>query len=355
MWEPACALRLSDHHQAALTDLVRGRNTPQQMALRARIILHCAEGLANHAIAKKLNVNRKTVILWRTRFAAEGMAGLHDQSRPGRKPAISTELVERIVNTTLHEKPPAATHWSTRTLAAKFGVSKMATQRIWKAHGLQPHRVETFQLSRDRRFVEKLRDVVGLYLNPPEHALVLSVDEKSQIQALDRSQPGLPMKKGRAGTMTHDYKRHGTTTLFAALDVLEGKVIGRCMQRHRHQEFIRFLNAVERTVPPKKALHVILDNYAAHKHPKAIAWLDRHPRVTFPFTPTSASLLNAGEGFFAALTKRRLKRGVFTGIVELQTAINRYVEDHNAHPKPFVWNADPDKIIAAAPPGHQTF
>ena len=225
-------------------------------------------------------------------------------------------------------------------------------QRVWRAHGLAPHRIRTFKLSNDPAFAAKIRDIVGLYVHPPAHVVVLSFDEKSQIQALDRTQPGLPMKKGRAGTMTHDYKSHGTTTLFAALDVLEGRVIGRCMQRHRHQEFIRFLNAIERDVPKKKSVHVILDNYAAHKHPKVIAWLDRHPRVTLHFTPTSASWLNAVEGFFATLTKRRLKRG-FTGIVDLQAAINRYVNHHNSDPRPFVWKADPDKIIAAAARGHQ--
>ena len=226
-------------------------------------------------------------------------------------------------------------------------------QRIWKAHGLQPHRWRQFKLSNDPQFVDKLRDVVGLYVDPPAHAIVLSVDEKSQIQALDRTQPGLPMKKGRLGTMTHDYKRHGTTTLFAALNVLDGTVIGRNMQRHRHQEFIRFLNAIDAEVPAGKAVHVILDNYAAHKHPKVRAWLDRHPRFTFHFTPTSSSWLNAVEGFFAKLSKRRLKRGVFHSLVDLQAAINRFLAEHNQQPKPFVWTADPDKIIAAVKRGHQ--
>ena len=222
-----------------------------------------------------------------------------------------------------------------------------------KAHGLAPHRIRAFKLSNDPKFAAKVRDIVGLYVDPPAHSVVLSVDEKSQIQALDRTQPGLPMKKGRAGTMTHDYKRHGTTTLFPAFDILEGNVIGRCMQRHRHQEFIRFLNAVEREVPAGKTVHAILDNYATHKHPKVIEWLGRHPRWTFHFTPTSASWLNAVEGFFAILTRRRLKRGVFKSVVDLQAAINRFVVDHNLQAKPFVWTADPDKIIAAAARGHQ--
>jgi transposase len=238
-------------------------------------------------------------------------------------------------------------------MAKASGISVSAVQRIWRAHGLRQHKVEQFKLSTDPRFIDKLRDVVGLYVNPPAHAIVLSVDEKSQIQSLDRTQPGLPMKKGRAGTMTHDYKRNGTTTLFAALDVLEGKVIGRCMQRHRHQEFIRFLNAIEAEVPAGKLVHVILDNYAAHKHPKVRAWLDRHERFSFHFTPTSCSWLNAVEGFFAKLSKRRLKRGVFRSVVDLQAAINRFVAETNTQPKPFVWTADPDKIIAAVKRGHQ--
>jgi len=239
-------------------------------------------------------------------------------------------------------------------MAKACGVSVSSVQRIWKAHGLRPHRVRAFKLTNDPRFAEKLKDIVGLYIDPPAHAVVLSVDEKSQIQALDRTQPGLPMKKGRAGTMTHDYKRHGTTTLFAALDVLEGKVIGRCMQRHRHQEFIRFLNAIERDVPPGKLVHAIVDNYGTHKHPKVRAWLDRHPRFVFHYTPTSCSWLNAVEGFFAKLTRRRLKRGVFRSIVDLQAAINRFIAEANDDPKPFVWTARPNAILAAVKRGRQT-
>jgi transposase len=245
------------------------------------------------------------------------------------------------------------THWTAGLAAQQLGISVSSVQRIWRAHGLQPPRLRQFKLSRDRQFVEKLRDVVGLYVDPPAHAVVLSVDEKSQIQALDRTQPGLPMKKGRCGTMTHDYKRHGTTTLFAALNVLEGKIIGRCMQPHRHQEFIRFLNTIEADIPAGKMIHVVLDNYATHKHPKVRAWLARHPRFVFHFTPTSASWLNAVEGFFAKLTRRRLKRGVFRSIVDLQAAINRFLKETNDHPKPFVWTADPDKIIAAVRRGYQ--
>ncbi len=256
---------------------------------------------------------------------------------------------------TLKPPPHEATHWTATAMAKAAGISESAVRRIWKAHGLAPHRWRQFKLSNDPDFVAKLRDVVGLYVDPPAHAIVLSVDEKSQIQALDRSQPGLPMKKGRAGTMTHDYKRHGTTTLFAALNVLDGSVIGRNMARHRHQEFIRFLNAIEREVPAGKTIHAILDNYAVHKHPKVRAWLARHTRWTFHFVPTSCSWLNAVEGFFAELTKRRLKRGVFTSIVDLQAAINRFLEEHNqTDAKPFNWTANPDEIIAAVKRRHQT-
>ena len=258
-----------------------------------------------------------------------------------------------MVALTLSEPPGETTHWTGRAMAAVSGVSLRSVQRIWAAHGLQPHRVRRFKLSTDPAFAAKLRDVVGLYLDPPAHSLVLSVDEKSQIQALDRTQPGLPIKKGRAGTMTHDYLRHGTTTLFAALNVLDGSVIGQCMARHRHQEFIRFLNRVEAAVPAGKLIHAILDNYAAHKHPKVRAWLTRHPRWTFHFTPTSCSWLNAVETFFATLTRRRLQRGAFHSLVDLQAAINRYLTEHNQRPKPFVWTADPNRIIEKVNRGHQ--
>jgi transposase len=291
---------------------------------------------------------------WQERFIEEGFDGLlRDKTRPSRIKPLGAETAERVVAMTLGEPPGETTHWTGVLMAKAAGLSVSSVQRIWRAHGLQPHRMRQFKLSNDPRFVDKLRDVVGLYVDPPAHAIVLSVDEKSQIQALDRTQPGLPLKKGRAGTMTHDYERHGTTTLFAAMNVLDGTVIGRNMQRHRHQEFIRFLNAVERKVPVGKVVHVILDNYAAHKHPAVRAWLARHPRWVFHFTPTSASWLNAVEGFFAILTKRRLKRGVFRSLVDLQAAINRFLEDHNAQAKPFHWIADPDEIIAAVRRGHQ--
>src|SRR5215204_5361220 len=290
----------------------------------------------------------------RARLEAVVAGLLRDKTRPPRIPPLPQETIDRVVELTAAEPPHEATHWTASAMAEATGTSPSSVLRVWRAHKLRPHRVRTFKLSRDPAFAAKLRDIVGLYLDPPAHAVVLSVDEKPQIQALDRTQPGLPVKKGRCATMTHDYKRNGTTTLFAALNVLDGTVLGRCMQRHRHQEFIRFLNALEAAVPAGKLVHVILDNYAAHKHPKVIAWLGRHPRFTFHFTPTSCSWLNAVETFFATLTKRRLKRGVFRSVVDLQAAINRYLEEANHDPKPFIWTANPDKIIAAVGRGHQT-
>src|SRR5208337_2309152 len=303
---------LSPEERATLQSWAKARSQPQRLVQRAQVVLMAAEGIENQEIAARLRISRPTVQLWRQRFLALRGAGLEkDAPRPGRIPRISSSQVAAIVEATLHRKPPNATHWSTRTMAKAQGVSEASVRRIWQRHNLKPHRLDTFKLSRDPKFIDKLVDIVGLYLNPPGKALVLCVDEKSQIQALDRTQPGLPMKPGRCGTMTHDYKRHGTTTLFAALNVLDGKVIGRCMQQHRHQEFIRFLNAVEAVVPAGKLIHAIVDNYATHKHPKVREWLARHPRWTFHFTPTSASWLNAVEGFFAKLTTQRLKRGVF--------------------------------------------
>jgi transposase len=278
---------------------------------------------------------------------------LRDKTRPPRIPPLGAAIIEQVVGLTLSDPPGETTHWTAPAMAKATGISVSSVQRIWRSHGLQPHRMRQFKLSNDPRFADKVRDIVGLYVDPPAHAVVLSIDEKSQIQALDRTQPGLPLKRGRCGTMTHDYKRNGTTTLFAALNVLDGHVIGRCMQRHRHQEFIRFLNAVEARVPAGKLVHAIVDNYAAHKHPKVIQWLGRHPRWTFHFTPTSASWINAVEGFFARLTKRRLKRGVFHSLVSLQEAINRFVAEANTEPKPFRWAKDPDTIIAAVRRGHQ--
>jgi transposase len=340
--------------RARLEAVVADRNSRQKHVERARIVLLTGEGLGTLSIMRQVGCAKATVWRWQERFASEGVDGLlRDKSRPPGRAPLPKMVVERVVELTLGEPPGDATHWTGRAMAKAAGISLRSVQRIWRAHGLQPHRIKTFKLSKDPEFAAKLRDIVGLYVDPPAHAVVLSVDEKAQIQALDRTQPGLPMKKGKAGTMTFDYKRNGTTTLFAAVDVLEGTVIGHCMQRHRHQEFIRFLNAIERAVPAGKLVHVILDNYATHKHPKVLRWLGRHPRFVFHFTPTSCSWLNAVETFFSRLTRRRLKRGVFRSIVDLQTAINRFIEDHNAEPKPFIWTADPDTILGKVARGIQ--
>jgi transposase len=348
-------VKASPADQIRLEGVVTDRNSPQKHVWRARIILLTAEGHGTAEIMRRTGKAKTAVWRWQERFMQEGVDGLlRDKTRPSRVPALGLDVADRVVALTLTPPPGEVTHWTGRAMARAAKISLSATQRIWRAHGLQPHRIRQFKLSNDPEFATKLRDIVGLYVDPPAHAVVLSVDEKSQIQALDRTQPGLPMKKGRCGTMTHDYVRNGTTTLFAALNVLEGRVIGRCMQHHRHQEFIRFLNTVEAEVPAAKQVHAIMDNYATHKHPKVIAWLERHPRWVFHFTPTSASWLNAVEGFFAKLAKRRLKRGVFHSLVSLQAVINRFVADTNADPRPFQWTKDPEKIIAAVRRGHQT-
>ena len=345
---------VSTTDRARLEAIAADRNSPQKHVWRARIVLLTAAGFGTVEIMRRTGKSKTCVWRWQERFMLEGTEGLlRDKTRPSRIPPLGPQVAERVIALTQEDPPGETTHWTAGMMAKAAAISVSSVQRIWRAHGLQPHRVRQFKLSTDPQFAAKLRDIVGLYVDPPAHAIVLSVDEKSQIQALDRTQPGLPIKKGRAGTMTHDYKRNGTTTLFAALDVLEGKVIGRCMQRHRHQEFIRFLNAIEAEVPAGRIVHVILDNYGPHKHPKTRAWLDRHPRFVFHFTPTSGSWLNAVEGFFAKLSKRRLKRGVFRSIVELQAAINRFLRETNDQPKPFTWTADPDKIIAAVRRGHQ--
>jgi len=320
------------------------------------VVLLTGDRVGTAEIMRRTGLGKVSVWRWQERYLEAGVDGLlRDKTRPSRIPKLADVKVAEVIRRTQEEAPPdGGTHWTVRAMAAATGVSRAKVHVIWREAGLVPHRWRQFKLSNDPAFAEKVEDVVGLYVDPPEHAVVLSIDEKSQIQALDRTQPGLPMKPGRLGTMTHDYKRNGTTTLFAALNVLDGSVIGRNMQRHRHQEFIRFLNAIEREVPKGKAIHVILDNYAAHKHPKVRAWLARHPRWTFHFTPTSASWLNAVEGFFAKLSRRKLQRGVFHSVVALQTAINEFVEQHNQSPTPFVWRADPKDIIAAVKRGHQT-
>ena len=341
----AQALAITAREEAELEKLVRAHSTPRQWALRARILLLAAAGISNSEIARRLETTRPTVLDWRKRFEAERFDGL-TWVRPGRgrKPSISAEKVRSIVDATLHTKPLHATPWSCRTMARAQGVSAATVQRIWNAHGLQPQRVKTFKVSRDPEFVDKLTDVVGLYLNPPDKALLLCVDEKSQIQALQRTQPGLPLKKGRCGTLTHDDKRHGTTTLFAALNVLDGTVVGPCQARHRHQEFLKFLRRLDKEFP-RRELHLILDNYGTHKHPKVRDWLAKRPRFVLHFTPTSASWLNLVERWFRELTDKRIRRGVFHSVAELTAAIEAYIENHNQDPKPFVWSATADQII----------
>jgi transposase len=329
-----------------LRRLARDRNTPQKVVWRARIVLLAGEGKGARAVAAEAGVSVLTVRRWRGRYRDKGVEGLlRDATRPSRKKPLSAETIANVAELTLHTKPLAATHWSLRSMAKAAGVSPSSVQRIWKAHGLKPHLTRTFKLSRDPDFSDKVADVVGLYLNPPDKALVLSVDEKSQIQALDRTQPGLPMKKGRAGTMTHDYKRHGVTTLFAALDVASGKVIGECMSRHRHQEFLRFLRTIDTNTPKAFDLHLTVDNYATHKHPKVKAWLKRHKRFHLHFTPTSASWLNQVERFFGLIIDEAIRRGAFQSVADLEAAIERYLEQHNADPKPFIWTAQTDTIL----------
>ena len=330
-----------------MTAWARAKSLPLRVVQRAQIITLAAEGVLNQDIAQQLGISRPTVQLWRERFLGLRMAGLtHDAPRPGRLPHIPARKVRAIVEATLHTTPLAATHWSTRTMADAQGVSEATVRRIWKQHGLKPHLSKTFKLSRDPQFVEKLYDVVGLYLNPPDKSLVLSVDEKSQIQALDRTQPGLPMKKGRAGTMTHDYRRNGTTTLFAALNLLDGNVIGDCLPRHRHQEFIRFLKKIDAETPSHLDLHLIVDNYGTHKHPRVKNWVDRHPRFQLHFIPTASSWLNMVERWFRDLTDKRIRRGSFCNVRELRAAIEDYVHHHNLKPRVFTWTASAERILA---------
>lgn len=337
---------LTEAEQTQLAQWARGRRTPARVVLRAKIVLLAAGREENRHIATVLGTSRQTVGLWRQRFATHRLAGIvQDAPRGGRPPHKRKALVARIVKTTMQATPRSATHWSLRTLAQHLDTNPTLVQRVWKAHGLKPHLIRTFKLSNDPHFLEKLDDVVGLYLNPPEHALVLSVDEKSQIQALDRTQPGLPLKKGRCGTMTHDYKRHGTTTLFAALNVAEGTVISTCLPRHRHTEWLKFLRLIDAQTPSDKALHLIVDNYATHKHPTVQQWLLRHPRFHMHFTPTSSSWLNLVERFFGELTTQRLRRGVFRSVPELIQAIDEYITLRNVAPKPFAWTAAVDTII----------
>lgn len=324
----------------------RGKGFPVRLVQRAQIILMATAGMLNQDIAGKLGTTRPTIQLWRDRFLALRLNGLEkDAPRPGRLPKITAEKIAAVVEATLHRKPVNATHWSTRTMAAAQGISEKTVRRIWKLHNLKPHRRKSFKLSRDTQFVEKLHDIVALYMNPPDKALVLCVEEKSQIQALDRTQPGLPMEKGRCGTQTHDYKRNGTTTLFAALSILDGKVIGDCMPRHRHQEFIRFLKKIDNETPEGLDLHLIVDNYGTHKHPRVKSWLSRHPRLYLHFIPTSSSWLNMVERWFREITDNRIRRGTFKSVPDLIAAIKNYLENHNQNPQVFSWSAPAEQIL----------
>ena len=346
MWKSAEALAVSVADREWLMGLVRGGNTPQKVALRARVVLGAAAGQSNNSLAQELGISRPTVLLWRARYAARGVVGLlKDAPRPGRRKRIGAPQVEAIVQSTLHRAPPDATHWSVRTMARMQRVSPATIHRIWQAHGLQPHRTETFKLSRDPDFVRKLRDVVGLYLNPPDKALVLCVDEKGQIQALDRTQPVLPLRPGIPARQTHDYVRHGTTTLFAALNVLQGTVIGACLPRQRHVEFLAFLEKIERSTPRRRQIHMILDNYGTHTHPKVQAWFAAHSRYHLHFTPTGASWLNLVERWFAEITRKRIRRGTFRSVAALTQAIREYLREHNKHPRPFIWTATASNIM----------
>ena len=337
---------INESDRQELERWVSAHRTPQQVAQRCRIILAAAKGQQDKHIAKSMEINFKTVALWRQRFCHEGPDCLWEVAAGrGRKPQFTAGKIEEIINATLQTRPPGATHWSCRTMAKAHGVSKATVNRIWQSHGLQPHRIEPFKLSRDPKFLEKLTDVVGLYLNPPEKALVLCVDEKSQIQALDRTQPGLPLKKGRCGTMTHDYKRNGTTTLFAALELAQGKVIGQCFARHRHQEFLKFLKRLDAEFPVEMKLHLVMDNYGTHKHPRVQSWLQRHPRFVPHFIPTSSSWLNLVERWFGELTGKRIRRGAFVSVADLVAAIEEYLVAWNTNPKPFIWTATVESIM----------
>ena len=343
----ATPISISPEVRRQLVDYSRGRRLPQRLVQRAKIVLMAADGEQNRMIAAALGLSRPTVQLWRDRFAMQGIAGIEkDATRPGRKPKLSAAKVRRVIKATLETTPPEATHWSVRSMAKAQGISRMAVQRIWAAHGLKPHLVRTFKLSNDPQFVEKLVDVVGLYMDPPDRALVLCVDEKSQIQALDRTQPSLPMFPGRAGTLTHDYKRNGTTTLFGALNMLDGRIIAQCLPRHRHQEFLKFLNKIDCDTDPELDLHLIVDNYCTHKHERVARWLRGHKRFHLHFIPTSSSWLNLIERWFREITDKRIRRGAFKSVPELIEAIMDLIEVHNADPKPFVWSAPVERILS---------
>ena len=342
----AVQVKLNEANRKELERWVNAHRTPQQVAQRCRIVLAAADGQQDKDIAAHMQINVKTVALWRQRFAGEGPDCLWEVAQGrGRKPQLTPDKIEGIISATLQTTPAGATQWSCRTMAKEHRVSKATVNRIWQSRNLLPHRIDRFKLSRDPKFLEKLTDVVGLYLNPPEKALVLCVDEKSQIQALDRTQPGLPLKKGRCGTMTHDYKRNGTTTLFAALELAQGKAIGQYYARHRHQEFLKFLKRLDSEFPLEKKLRIVMDNYGTHKHPHVASWLKRHPRFVPHFIPTSSSWLNLIERWFGELTGKRIRRGVFVSVPDLIAAIDEYLETWNANPKPFVWTATVESIV----------
>jgi transposase len=346
MGRPLQALTLSEQERSELARWARRPKSAQALAQRALIVLRCADGLTNAQVATKLSVAQATVGKWRERFRTMRLQGLSDAPRSGPPRQIGDELVEHVVTKTLTSRPKNATHWSSREMAAQTGLSQSTIIRIWRTFGLQPHRTETFKLSTDPLFIEKTRDIVGLYMSPPENAIVLCVDEKSQVQALDRTQPIFPMRPGIPERQTHDYLRHGVTSLFAALNVATGKVIGACHRRHRHQEFLRFLRRIDAEVPPDLDIHLVLDNYGTHKSPAVQRWFVRHPRFTVHFTPTSASWLNQVERFFAEITRRRIRRGTFSSVPDLERAIREYLETHNTSAKPFVWTATADSIFA---------
>lgn len=342
----APTIELTQEQRGKLKQLVKGRRTEVRVVKRAQIVLAASRGLRNDEIAAELGLTRETVGRWRSRFAEKGVEGItKDLPRGGRKASKRSKVEGRILRAATQQKPRNATHWSTRTLAKELGVSQSMAHRVLKSNGLKPHLVKTFKVSNDPRFEEKLRDVVGLYISPPENALVLSADEKTSVQALDRTQPGLPLVKGRCGTMTHDYKRNGTTTLFAAIELAKGEVIAKCMKRHRHQEWIKFLKLIDEQTPKGLDLHLIVDNYATHKHEKVKRWLKRHPRFHMHFIPTSSSWLNIVEGFFRNIDQDRLKRGVFKSVPALTKAIMGYIEEHNEDPRPIVWTAAADDIL----------
>ena len=350
----AVEIILSDDEVRELSRISKSRSVSVRLAERSRIVLLAAKGMTNEEIGDELGITRQKAGRWRDRYAESGLEGIsRDAPRPGRKPKISAHKVARVIRLTTRTTPEGATHWSQRLMAEKVGISMSSVGRIWKSHGLKPHRVSTFKLSNDKQFSEKLEAIVGLYLSPPENAIVFSCDEKSQIQALDRTQPGLPMKKGKAATMTHDYKRNGTTTLFAALNTLTGEVLGTCAKRHRHQEWLAFLREINKATPKDKEIHIICDNYATHKHPKVKSWLKYHKRFHVHFTPTSASWLNMVERFFRELSEKQLKRGVFRSVKELELSVMSFIEMHNEAPAPYIWTKSASDILEKVKRGRE--